>query len=69
MRVRPIIVVALFAQIAHAQAPDTTHHVPGTTVSGVVRDSIAHMPLNGAIVELVLADAPRRQALTAISDS
>ena len=69
MRVRPIIVVALFAQIAHAQAPDTPHHVPGTTVSGVVRDSIAHMPLNGAIVELVLADAPRRQALTAISDS
>jgi hypothetical protein len=41
---------------------------PGTTVSGIVTDSIAHAPLSNATVQLVSPD-PSTFARTAISDS
>jgi hypothetical protein len=61
--------VVLLARLASAQATDTTHRVAGATVSGVVRDSIARMPLGGAMVQLVAADSPARLGRTAVSDS
>ena len=65
---RTTLAVALLAQVGAAQA-DSARHVMGTTVSGVVRDSIARAPLAGAMVELVAADNPSRFARTAVSDA
>ena len=62
------IVVALFAQVANAQAKVTTH-LPGATISGVVYDSIARMPLADAMIQLVAADNPALLGPTATSDS
>ncbi|MGI9044441.1 MAG: carboxypeptidase regulatory-like domain-containing protein [Gemmatimonadaceae bacterium] len=69
MRFRPLLPVVLLPQLALAQAQDTAHRAPGVTVSGVVRDSVARIPLAGAIVQLVAADSPVRFARTAVSDS
>lgn len=68
MRFRPLLLVVLLAPPAAAQAPDTTHRAPGATVSGVVRDSIARMPLAGATVQL-FADGLPSFIRTAVSDS
>ena len=51
---------------AEAQVPSVG---AGATVSGFVRDSIAHKPLVGAIVQLVSARADGPNALSAVSDS
>ena len=66
MRIGHVLVVALLARGTAAQVAETTTH---TTVSGVVRDSIAHTPLAGAMVQLVAADNPARFGRTAVSDS
>jgi len=66
---RPLLVVVLLARPAAAQAPDTIHRAPGAAVSGVVRDSIARMPLAGAMVQLVAADGLASFIRTAVSDS
>ncbi|MEO5903618.1 MAG: carboxypeptidase regulatory-like domain-containing protein [Gemmatimonadaceae bacterium] len=65
---RPFLAVALLARVAAAQV-DSPSRVVGTTVSGVVRDSIARVPLAGAMVELVAADSPARFARTAMTDA
>ena len=62
------ILVALFAQIASAQAKVTTH-LPGATISGVVYDSIARTPLADAMIQLVAADNPALLGPTATSDA
>ncbi|MEO8193132.1 MAG: carboxypeptidase regulatory-like domain-containing protein [Gemmatimonadales bacterium] len=71
MRLQPLVVVALLLlpRLASAQAPDTARRRPGVTVSGVVRDSIARMPLADAIVQLVAADRSADFIRTAVSDS
>lgn len=69
---RPLVVVAslaLIARCAGAQVPDTLRRAPGATVSGVVRDSIAHTPLAGAWVQLAAADNPDRYVRTVVADS
>ncbi|HEY4956014.1 MAG TPA: carboxypeptidase regulatory-like domain-containing protein [Gemmatimonadaceae bacterium] len=68
-RLGSVLFVVVFARLANAQATDTTHHVAGATVSGVVRDSIARVPLGGAMVQLVAADSPARLGRMAVSDS
>ena len=69
MRLKPVLIVALLARIADAQVADTIHRVSGATVSGVVRDSIARLPLVGAVVQLVAAGNPAQLNRSAISDS
>ena len=69
MRVRSLLFVALLARLAAAQATDTIHRAIGATVSGIVRDSIAGMPLAGALVQLLAADSLARFNRTAVSDS
>lgn len=59
----------LLARLAVAQAADTTHRVSGAQVSGIVRDSVARAPLDGAIVQLVSTDSTRPFGATAVSDS
>jgi len=59
----------LFARFAAAQAPDTTRRVPGVTVSGFVRDSIANAPLTGAMVQLVPSDGGTSVVRTATTDA
>jgi hypothetical protein len=66
---RPLLLLALLAQVAGAQGVDTTHSAHGASVTGVVRDSIARGPLAGAIVQLVSADNPARFGRSTISDS
>jgi hypothetical protein len=53
--------MALVARIAGGQS--------GVTVSGLVRDSIGHHQLSGAVVQLVSADTGRRFTRTVDSDS
>ena len=65
MRFRLLLCVVLLVRVASAQAPDTTR----TTVGGIVHDSIAGMPLAGAVVQLVSVDPSARLARTAITDS
>lgn len=72
MRLRFLfLLVALSARLA-AQTPAATARAsgpPGATVSGVVRDSIALVPLGGAWVQLVAADSLTPFARTVVSDS
>ncbi|MEO8193005.1 MAG: carboxypeptidase regulatory-like domain-containing protein [Gemmatimonadales bacterium] len=65
----PLLFLALLARLAAAQTPATTRAAPGATVSGVVRDSVAHTSLAGAVVQLVPADNSASFILTAVSDS
>jgi len=69
MRSWPLLLVALLAHLGVAQGPDSNRAVPGATVSGIVRDSIARGPLAGAIVQLVAADSMARVGRTVSSDS
>ncbi len=70
MRSLTLLSVFLLAQVTSAQATDTSRREPGgTTISGVVRDSVAGTPLAGATVQLVAADNPARLGRTATSDS
>lgn len=56
-------------RFAVAQTADTIARAPGTTVTGIVFDSIASAPLSGATVQLVGASNSARAARTTISDS
>jgi hypothetical protein len=69
MLVRPLLLVALLAQLTTAQAQDATQPARGATVSGVVHDSLARVPLAGATVQIAAADDPARLTRTAVSDS
>jgi Carboxypeptidase regulatory-like domain len=69
MRPLVFVLVTLLARLAGAQQPDTTHRVPGATVGGIVRDSIANRPLAAATVQLVAANNPTSVARTVVSDS
>lgn len=69
MRLRPLLVLALFSRLAVAQAPDTTLRVQRATISGVVHDSIARAPLAGAMVQLAGTDRQAPFGRTAVSDS
>ena len=69
MRLRPLVLLTLLARIAAAQAPDTNRRATGASVSGVVRDSIARLPLAGATVQLVAAGGQAIFGRTVLSDS
>jgi len=64
-----IFALTLLAPIAAAQTPDSSRRAAGASVGGIVHDSIARMPLVGAIVQLVAADTRERFGRTAVSDS
>src|SRR5262245_12912485 len=66
MRLALILCLAFIARATQAQIPSGG---PGATVSGVVRDSITHKPLAGAVVQLVAARAEVPNTLSAVSDS
>lgn len=68
MLLRLALLAALIAPAAAAQTPDRTARTPGTTVSGIVHDSIDRGPLAGAIVQMIAADSTKRFSRTAISD-
>ncbi|MBI1810006.1 MAG: carboxypeptidase regulatory-like domain-containing protein [Gemmatimonadetes bacterium] len=69
MRIERILLLTLALRSAGAQASDTTHHAPGTTVGGIVYDSIARAPLAGAVVQLVPPDSLARLSRVAMTDS
>ena len=70
MRLKPILLLlTLSAQPALAQAPDSTRPQSGTSVSGIVYDSIARRPLVEAMVQLVAAEGSPSLARAAQSDS
>lgn len=62
------LLITLLAQLAGAQATDTTRHGVGGSVSGVVYDSVAKSPLFGATVQLVSAENPAVFVRSAVSD-
>lgn len=69
MYATPYLMAALLlAKAATAQAPpaDTTR---GTSVTGIVTDSVARVPLPGARIQLVSADAPAGPVRGAETDS
>jgi hypothetical protein len=66
MRSTLVLCLVSLVRAADAQAPSGG---AGATVSGVVRDSIAHRPLAGAIVQIVATRADVPNALSAVSDS
>lgn len=57
------------AWLADAQTVAAAARAPSAAVSGVVRDSIARIPLAGAVVQLVASDSVGRFGASAISDS
>ena len=71
MTFRSLILSALIPATAliAAVAPTASAQLPTASVAGVVRDSVMHIPLIGAMVQLVAADNPTRYGTTALSDS
>src|SRR5258708_8703231 len=69
MWLRPFFFVTLLSRFAAAQTPDTAQRTSGATVSGVVHDSIARMPLASAIVQLVATRGSAWFGRAAVSDS
>jgi hypothetical protein len=67
MRIRVLVCFALALRAAGAQEPGRSPG--GALVSGVVRDSIAHRPLAGAVVQLVIASGNAPNALNGVADS
>src|SRR6185503_6030987 len=63
------IFVAFIAGPMLAQTPDSVRRVAGASISGVVRDSVAKLPLVGAIVQLAAAGNITSFSASAISDS
>lgn len=63
-----VLLVMAAAHIATAQATDSARRPAIGGVSGVVRDSVAQMPLPGATVQLYAVNDPARFVLTATSD-
>lgn len=68
MRYHSLLLVALLAQPAGAQAPDTTVAAPRATVGGLVVDSLGRVPLEGATVQLVSIEDGPVVARMAVSD-
>src|SRR5438552_2559346 len=68
-RILCVFSIALLVRSAPAQTPDTSRHPEGTTITGVVHDSIGRRPLADATVQLVGADRGRRFGRSTISDS
>lgn len=68
MRYHSLLLVALLAQPARAQAPDTASTPPGATVGGLVLDSLGRVPLEGATVQLVSIEDGPIVARMAVSD-
>ncbi len=64
-----VLAGALTTRVSGGQVSDSAHRASGATVSGVVRDSIAHTTLADATVQLVAADSLPRFGRTAISDA
>lgn len=54
---------------ATAQVPRTPSGSPGSTISGIVTDSLARLPLRGALVQLVASDGAARYSRSATTDS
>ena len=70
MRLKPILLLlALSARPALAQAPDSTRPPSGTSVSGIVHDSIARRPLADAMVQLVAPEGSPSFSRASQSDS
>ncbi len=72
MRVRPLMIGAaltLLASAILAQSADAPRRTGGATISGIVRDSVARVPLGGAWVQLVDAEDQQRFSRTVLSDS
>jgi hypothetical protein len=63
-----LMMIVALARLAGGQTPTTVSR-PGATVAGVVRDSLAHRPLTGALVQLVDADASGSYTRSANTDS
>src|SRR5262249_4624185 len=59
-RLHAVPLTLAFARLAAAQSG---------TITGVVRDSIGHHPLAGAVVQIVAADSVGRSGHTVVSDS
>src|SRR6185503_15947172 len=59
--------LAVVARLGGAQ--EVPRSPTGGTVSGTVRDSIARLPLAGAVVQLAVSSAGTMTARTAVSDS
>src|SRR3989338_4226029 len=64
-----LLFVATVASLAAAQASSPAGAMPGGSISGVVRDSIARGPLAGAWVQFVEASRQATVARTVITDS
>jgi hypothetical protein len=64
-----IVLLTLLAPGAAAQTRHSAGRAAGATVSGVVRDSIARVPLAGAVVQLVAVDGMPRFGRSTTSDS
>ena len=64
-----LLLLVLPAPPAAGQTADTTTGAQGTTVGGVVHDSIARRPLAGATVQLVSSNRLAHFARSAVSDS
>ncbi len=69
MRFRTLLLVMLLARPASAQATDTARRMAGNTVTGVVRDSIGGLPLAGAVVQLIGANALPGSEQTAVANN
>lgn len=69
MRIHVLIGIALAVRIVHAQVTDTVRGKSTATITGVVRDSIAHTPLPGATVQLIGAENQASFAKTTVADS
>ena len=65
---RLILLVVALAHAATAQITDSEHRPISGTVTGVVRDSVAQMPLPGATVQLVAANDPAGFVRSVTSD-
>lgn len=64
-----LLFLALVARQAHAQTPDSASSPPGTSVSGIVYDSIASGPLREAMVQLVSSEGTGTFVRATQSDS
>jgi hypothetical protein len=68
MHSRLLLLLVLLTRLSEAQVTDN-HRAPGASVNGVVYDSIARLPLRGAIVQLMSADSLRHFSGATASDS
>lgn len=65
---RVILLVVALANVAGAQVPESARRPVAGTVTGIVRDSVAQMPLPGATVQLVAVNDPVGSVRSAVSD-